>query len=533
MNKVYYVLVALVAIGAISFFVLSDGEPEAQYEEVIREDIAREIFETGTVKKGNKINLGFKEAGTVAQLLALEGEKVSQGQILARLDTAQIESAKREAESALDSAQATLDSLLKGATQEEIEVAEARVESAKTRVASANRNLEDAKTTAQETLNDAYKGVASLLSSAYYEARNASEDIEDLVDEHFIYSHIPDTHRAKSSHVSIERAKQEIGKHKNLILENELNFQEKDESLDAVESELKKIIREINNIIEAADSPFYSQKLKESDVKDFRDIREDINGELSGIVSQKQSIASSKASANASLNTAENSLAEAKTALQEAERTLAQVKAGATSESIREQRARVSQAEARLEQVEKRLTDAQITAPLAGLVSDVLIEQGEVALAGSPVLSIIPDQDFQIEVDIYEGDIPEVEIGNRAIVSFVAFPNKEFEGEVIALNEAGKIKDGVVYYTITVIIEEFPEKTLNNMTVDVTIITDSRENALTVPERALFRKEGQSYVIVLENGETREVKVETGLRGEGRRIEIISGLEQGDKIVVE
>jgi membrane fusion protein (multidrug efflux system) len=67
--------------------------------------------------------------------------------------------------------------------------------------------------------------------------------------------------------------------------------------------------------------------------------------------------------------------------------------------------------------------------------------------------------------------------------------------------------------------------------VEVHVELDPRPDALTVPEEALVISEGGSALFVVEGGTARRRAVTTGARGEGR-IEVLSGLAAGDKVVV-
>jgi HlyD family secretion protein len=164
-------------------------------------------------------------------------------------------------------------------------------------------------------------------------------------------------------------------------------------------------------------------------------------------------------------------------------------------------------------------------------VSVVHLKEKEMAVTGSPAFSIIPEKEFQIEVFVYEGDVPEVSIGNNVEISLVAFPDEEFQGEVISINSIGEIIDGVVYYKTIVSLDDYPEKTMVNMTADVIILTAKKEGVLNIPERVTFVEDGKRYVNVITNGDTEKREVEVGMKGEGRVFEVLSGLNEGEKVL--
>ncbi len=71
------------------------------------------------------------------------------------------------------------------------------------------------------------------------------------------------------------------------------------------------------------------------------------------------------------------------------------------------------------------------------------------------------------------------------------------------------------------------------MTANIDILTAKRENVIVVPQRAVIAKNGDKIIKILDrSGIIKEVKAETGLRGSDGNIEIISGLNEGDSVVV-
>jgi len=325
----------------------------------------------------------------------------------------------------------------------------------------------------------------------------------------------------------------EIEKYKDLAIKAEVSFAEKEESLEKTESELKPIIIEIDNLIDVADSDFYKDKISSAEKELLRTYRGAINTSLSQVIALLGNISSVNVETEATLTSLRGAISAAKGALKQTEAELSRVVANPDRADVVVREAAVVQAKARVDLLKNRITDATLRSPVSGTVSSVLITGGEVISPGSPVIVITPDKDIQIAVNIYEGDISKVTVGDYAKASFVAFPQEEFEGEVVFINPTGKLIDGVIYYEIKIMLSEYPEKILPQMTVDVTIRTAEKEGVLLLPERAVRRKEGKQFVIILENGEKVEKEIFTGLRGEGRMVEIVSGVVDGEKVIIE
>ena len=148
------------------------------------------------------------------------------------------------------------------------------------------------------------------------------------------------------------------------------------------------------------------------------------------------------------------------------------------------------------------------------------------------VISLLPDETYEVEVDIYEEDIVKVKISDPVKISLVAFPDKIFKGKVIEIDPAEKLIEGVVYYEVTIGFEETPENIKPGMTADIAIQTARKENVLLIPKESLQEKDDKTIVQVFENGEIKEKEIETGLLGD-EVVEIISGLNEGEKVIIK
>ncbi|MEA2092599.1 MAG: HlyD family efflux transporter periplasmic adaptor subunit [Patescibacteria group bacterium] len=534
MNKKRNIIIAVVGLFLIAlFFFFRNGDDDLEYVVVERKDVIREIFETGTVKKGELLSVGFSELGKIDSVLVEEGKVVKKGDVLASLDTEQLEIMKSKEEVVLESAEAGLESVLKGATQESIEVAEAKVSSVETALSSAEENLNNTISSTEETLKTVYIGVPYLLSIVHKDIKEVKEGVDDIVDRNFTGFYFSETYSVRNSRIAIRKSETEIEKYKEMITEEEVSFSEKDDGLLVVEDKLRAIVRELDNILDISENDsFYEERISSTDLDSLRSFRMITNSSLSSVISLRQSISSTKTELNSLLTLTKADVSFLEKSLTEAKKALEQVKSGASVEDVIIQEAVIKQAKANISCLEKRIEEAVLTSPVDGVVSVVHIKEKEIAVAGAPTFSIIPEKEFQIEVFIYEGDIPEVRIGNKADISLVAFPDKKFQGEVISINSIGEIIDEIVYYKTIVSFSDYPEKMMVNMTADVTILTAKKEGALTIPERVTFVEDEKRYVNVIINGETEKREVEVGMKGEGRIFEVLSGLSEGEKVLI-
>ena len=235
----------------------------------------------------------------------------------------------------------------------------------------------------------------------------------------------------------------------------------------------------------------------------------------------------------------------------------------------------VQSAGASVNEAMDNLNRTTIYAPMSGTISKLDVELGERVvgtqqMAGTEILRVANLNNMEVEIDVNENDIVKVRIGDSTIVEVDAYLKKEFRGVVteIANSAAGTLTaDQVTNFKVKVrILEEsyadlMKDKPENyspfrpGMTATVDILTNQRKNAVAVPISAIVIKtdtssgktpsnkstdtsnkpkvdEEQKFecVFVVDNGEAKLRVVKTGIQDDSK-IEIISGLKEGDRII--
>ncbi|HEB68301.1 MAG TPA: efflux RND transporter periplasmic adaptor subunit, partial [Desulfobulbus sp.] len=194
-------------------------------------------------------------------------------------------------------------------------------------------------------------------------------------------------------------------------------------------------------------------------------------------------------------------------------------------------------ARAALQETRVRRSYATITAPISGVIASVSTQQGETVAAGlnAPTFVTIIDLNrIQVDAFVDETDIGKVKIGQKTIFTVDTYPNKEFSGRVSAIYPKAIIQDNVVNYDVVVEIDSsFKELLRPDMTASVTIYQAVRKGVLMLPRNAILRENGRKFVLVqAAKGQLRKKAVQTGASS-GNTIEIVSGLTEGDTVVVE
>jgi len=196
----------------------------------------------------------------------------------------------------------------------------------------------------------------------------------------------------------------------------------------------------------------------------------------------------------------------------------------------------VAQAEAALRRAEQNLGYCTIISPVKGLIIDrrVNIGQTVVASLNAPSLFLLA-KDFkrmQVWVSVNEADIGSIHQGQPVTFTVDTYPETDFEGTVTSIYPDAVIENTVVNYITIISIGDRQGKTLRpEMTANVTLFLETRENVLTVPRKAIRRDRGRYVVMVVHGGTLEEREVRVGWRDDNYT-EIVKGLEEGETVAI-
>jgi len=214
---------------------------------------------------------------------------------------------------------------------------------------------------------------------------------------------------------------------------------------------------------------------------------------------------------------------------------LKQAKAAVTSAELAVTSARnaLASAEIALKEAEKNAAARTVTAPISGVITALAVENGDtVSGAGGTAALVITDPGvYQATITLAESDISQVEVGQKAILTYDALPDLTQAGRVTRVDLAGANESGVVSYTVVVTPDEMDESVRGGMTVSVSIITQVAEDVLAVPSSAVKSSARGKYVQILQDGQPTNVAVEVGVSTDSYT-EITSGLSEGQEVIV-
>jgi len=203
-----------------------------------------------------------------------------------------------------------------------------------------------------------------------------------------------------------------------------------------------------------------------------------------------------------------------------------------TAKNINQAEIQLNLSQISLELVKLDIDCGTIYAPYNGIVLSSAYKEGEYAGPGVPAISII-SSDFIIKADINEIDVVNLQLGQDVDIRLDAYYENEFSGKIINISPISTNIGGVVSFELIVKPEiENGPKLLYGLSASLDITTSSSENVLFVPIQSVYEEDGKSYVdMVAEDDGIEKTEVTTGIFNYDF-IEIKSGLNKGDTILI-
>ncbi len=208
-----------------------------------------------------------------------------------------------------------------------------------------------------------------------------------------------------------------------------------------------------------------------------------------------------------------------------------------TSQELVQAEAQVKQAEMAVQQASKSLERATLVAPFDGVVARVMIQPGLWATANTQAIVVADLSQLGLGLTVAETDIARIRVGQSARVTLDALSGVELAAHVESISLVGAVTQGVVNYTVRVVLDETDPALRPGMTASAAIVVDRRENVLLVPSRAV-KSSGKNpdgtirkVVTLLRDNQTITTTVALGLIGDTYS-QVLSGLQAGDVVVV-
>ena len=210
---------------------------------------------------------------------------------------------------------------------------------------------------------------------------------------------------------------------------------------------------------------------------------------------------------------------------------------------IAQSQANVAQDEANLKQLEEQLSYTDIISPIDGIVLSRDVQMGDavssILVLGSSatlVMTLGDTSEVYVKGKVDESDIGKVYLGQRARIKVESFKDKTFDGKVTKISPMGVEKDNVTTFEVRVSIQNPGGELKAEMTANAEIILDEHKNVLQIPEGAILYDKDKKASVEIPDPKGKEgknkVAVNIGISN-GAKTEVLSGLKEGDQVVLQ
>ncbi len=524
-NRYVYVIIAIVLISG--FMVVrarksADTTPIITTAAVDRGEVKATVSANGTLEPLTTVEVKSNVGGSIVKLAVDEGDTVKAGQLIARIDPT-------DSQTALDEAQADLAADVSKAEQARLQLAIQKEETS-ANIASSQHALESARAKliqAQEEANAQPALTAASIKQAknsYAAALSNYKQTKTAL--------VPQ--KRSSVKASYDQAKASFETSEKNYNRQKALFEKGYISKGAFDT-----AEETYNLAKAS---FDSAKSKLETVDD------EIATDLSSAEAKMEQAKADLDSANANqmqVKVKHQAVIAAQATLKQAEASLKIARANVREVPIRQgdiiqAGAQVTRSQASLVSAKTTLGYTTILAPRNGVVTAKYVEEGSIVTAGRSSslsagsgVSIVDIADVSrmfAKVDVDETDIAQIEVGQDVELTVEAYPDEVFTGKVTKIAPQSVEESNVTTIPVTVEVDLPDGRLKPGMNVTCDFITDFKNDVIRVPNEAVKEANNGNTVTIIRDGKQIEQKVEVGLVG-SEYTEILKGLRKGQKIV--
>jgi len=190
------------------------------------------------------------------------------------------------------------------------------------------------------------------------------------------------------------------------------------------------------------------------------------------------------------------------------------------------------QALATLNIQEVQLRNQTITAPIGGVVTQRMIQQGIIVSPGMPVFSIVDTDSYILPISPPERELSRLREGQKALVTVDSMPGETFAASVRTINPSVDPISGTLRVILDFDAETRP-KLREAAFARVRLVMETRDNVLVVPKDTLIQENARDYLMLIEVEEVADGGVDTPARLVARRVEVQTGLGDSDNIEIK
>lgn len=514
----YLALIVLAGAGVVTFWIyqkyFKTEDQSILAFQVMRGDLREAVSVRGEVVPQKEFNLEFPFTGTIEHVYVKEGQIVRAGEQLATLETNEFNIEKARLNAILKQEEASLTKLLGGAQIEDLRVSESKVSAQQRSLLDAEKTLLDAVQTSFTQADDAVRNKTDqFFDNPRTPGARFNQDIADS---------------QLKTNLGDERYRAELAllEWKGLLPVTSANV---DVDANRAQQYLTQIKSFLLDLATAVNSIGTSGSLSQTTLDTW-----------------KTNVLSARTAVDAAVTTiitAQAQVQSVSSALALAQSELALKQSKPRSEDVIIANTQIDQTQNMISAVDEKIRKSTLLAPGDGVVKKIILQEKETFNPGMTAL-IFASTGYKVQADVSELDISKVRYtdGNEAAVHFDAFPGKTFSGKVVFIEPKEIIKNEDVYFRTNIFLnnQEGVADIRSGMSADITLYGAIKKNILVIPELAVEKRGGVSYVRVASGAKTKEEvdasklverEVTTGI-SDGESVEILTGLAEGEVVVV-
>lgn len=441
---------------------------------VQRGTITDAVTGTGPVSAANAVPLNFKNSGKVSEIDVNVGDKVKAGQILAKLDTSDLQAQLQQAQANLANAQASYNKTAQGATPQALASSQTGIDSANTQLSNAQKALVVAQDTAAKDIAASQQALANS-QQALTDAQRTAQALPAVIAQ------------------QIQQAKDKLYADQTAddaqVARGAMTSQQRQAALDGDQA-----------AIDQANASAQQQIVQS---------QQTLSTAQQNLKTAQANLASAQAKDNQTIQSAQASVDSAAASVRTAQASFNNTAAPPTQADLDAGQAQIAAQTASVQLAQNNLDAAVLLAPSDGTVTAINGAVGQwlsggalngsaassasganagssSSTSGNDFINLTSLSGLQVTAQVNEADISKVQIGQPVTFTVDAFPNRNFTGKVAIIQPLGQTTQNVVSYTVTSTIDPVSNATLlPGMTATENIIINQVQNALEVPMSAL------------------------------------------------
>lgn len=260
---------------------------------------------------------------------------------------------------------------------------------------------------------------------------------------------------------------------------------------------------------------------------------EDIQISQSNVKKAALSLAAAQDNANKNPSSTNNAAREAAQAdYDSATASFDRLTGGPTDQEVQQLKNAIAGAQLDLDAARAELSQTKLTSPYDAVVTQLDAQAGEMVGGFTPVVEIADLTNLELLADIDEIDVGSVAAGQSVDIRLDAFPGESVRGKLTTLFPAASDVRGALVYHARISFDRGKLDVRPGMGATCKIATVEKKAVLLVPSRAVRNAGSQKIVTTNVGGLNQNVVVVTGVT-DGNNTEIVSGLEEGEQIVID